>query len=77
MQKGRTLTHLNLSFRFACGIELDDKVIITGGGGDTKNTASVYNDDGWVEDLAFLNTGRAFHACAHYTSDNELVKFVF
>ena len=36
-------------------------------------TVSVYNDYGWVIDLAPLKTGRYAHSCAHYTSDDDMV----
>jgi len=55
----------------ACSIQFEDQVILTGGL-ETRNIVSVYNDDGWVRDLAPLKTGRYWHACGHYTSDNDL-----
>jgi len=55
----------------ACGIEFEDQVIVTGGR-NTMDTVSIYNDDGWVRDLASLKTGRYVHSCSHYTSDNDL-----
>ena len=59
-------------YRNACGIEFEDQVIVTGGW-NIFNTVSIYNDDGWVKNLASLNTGRYNHACSHFTSDNDLV----
>ena len=61
-----------MDYRHACSIELEDQVIVTGGY-YTKNTVSIYNDAGWVKDLANLNTGRRGHSCSHFTSDNDLV----
>ena len=61
-----------MSFRHSCAIEFEDEVIVTGGNW-RRSTVSVYNDDGWVQDLAPLNKGRYGHACGHYTSDNDLV----
>ena len=61
-----------LYYRDACSIEFEDHLIITGGF-FTEITVSIYNDDGWVQDLANLNTGRRCHSCSHYTSDNDLV----
>jgi len=55
----------------ACSIELEDRVIVTGGY-YTRNTVSIYYDDGWHQDLADLNTGRYWHSCSHYISGNEL-----
>ena len=61
-----------LYYRDACSIEFDDQVIVTGGY-YTKNTVSIYNDDGWVQDLANLTTGRYLHSCSYFTSDDDLV----
>ena len=58
--------------RDACSIEFEDQVIVTGGK-YTMDTVSIYNDDGWVKDLASLKTGRYGHSCSHFTSDNDLV----
>ena len=56
--------------RFACSITTDqDEVIITGGD-ETRTTVSVYNINGWVEDLATINFGRYFHACGQYKSQD-------
>ena len=57
---------------YACSIELEDRVIVTGGY-YTRNTVSIYYDDGWHQDLADLNTGRFWHSCSHYISENEQV----
>ena len=57
----------------ACSIQLEDIVILTGGG-YTKNTVSVYSTDGWVEDLPDLLTGRYHHGCGHYVNnENKMV----
>ena len=66
-----------MSFRYACSIKLEYEVIVTGGFDGTyltRQTVSVYTEEGWVQDLASLRHGRYNHACAHYTSDNDLVK---
>ena len=67
------LLKITLYYRYACSIEFEDHVILTGGT-YTKNTVSIYNDDGWVKDLANLNTGRFKHSCSHYISNNDLVR---
>ena len=36
------------------------------GGGAFQNEVKVYDIDGWVENLPFLNEGRRFHGCGHY-----------
>jgi len=52
----------------ACGIQFENEVIITGGE-YRREAVSVYDDNGWVQDLPSLNRGRFWHACGHYTSD--------
>ena len=61
-------------FSRACAIGFDDQVVVAGGL-YTKTTVSVYNDDGWQEDLEPLNQGRWGHACGHYTSNDGLVMY--
>merc|ERR1712037_45664 len=46
------------------------------GGLDTLNTVSVYNVEGWQEDLPSLNTGRSSHACSSYMSGERRVFMV-
>ena len=60
----------------ACAIPDGDSVIITGGNGgiSTQNTVSVYNIEGWQQDLPPLNTGRYDHACSSYMSDERRVR---
>ena len=60
-------------YSWACGIPLEDSVIVTGGY-DTFNTVSVYNVEGWLEDLPPLNTGRFHHACSSYLSGETRVR---
>ena len=65
-----------LYFSGACGIELEDTVIMTGGVIDSKErtTVSIYDKDGWVRDLPNLQTVRKKHGCGHYIDDsNNLV----
>ena len=58
---------------YACAIPNSDTVIITGGT-STLNTVAVYNVGGWQEDLPPLNTGRYYHACSSFWSDERKVK---
>ena len=58
----------------ACSIQEDDRVIITGGHSD--KTVSVYDENGWVEDLSSLNLGRRGHACTSFISKGEEVCFM-
>ena len=60
-------------YSFACAIPQGDSVMVTGGS-DTKNTVSVYNVEGWLEDLPPLNTGRYLHACSSYRSGETRVR---
>merc|ERR1712198_569486 len=55
----------------SCAIEFEDQVIVTGGI-SALTTVSVYNDNGWVKDLAPLKSARQGHSCGHYTSDEDL-----
>ena len=52
---------------------MEDQVIITGGalsyGFVASDKATVYNDDGFVEDLPPLRLKRWGHACGHYISN--------
>ena len=67
-----------LYFSGACGIELEDTVILTGGVIDSKErtTVSIYDKDGWVRDLPNLKTVRKNHGCGHYIDDsNKLVSY--
>ena len=63
-------------FSFACSIEFEDKVIVTGGF-FTEKTVSVYDIEGWVKDLPSLQRGRYNHGCGHYVNDkNKIVRFL-
>ena len=58
----------------ACAIKLDKFVVITGGL-SSKTLVSKYDMNGWMKDLASLNTGRYGHGCGFYYRDtNELVR---
>ena len=57
-------------FSEACAIELDDKVIVTGGVHNSL-TVSVYNSAGWVEDLPNMQQGRFDHGCGHFINGNN------
>ena len=60
----------SLYFSFACTIQLDEQVILTGGNYDEKRV-DVYNMDGWVKGLPRLGTGRYKHGCGHYIDSND------
>ena len=62
-------------YSYACAIPDEDTgTIIITGGADTLNTVSVYNVEGWQEDLPSLNTGRSSHACSSYMSGERRVR---
>ena len=66
-----------LFYRYACSIELEERVILTGGV-DYPSKVSVYTIEGWQQDLADLGQGRRLHGCGHYTNkDNLVVKFIY
>ena len=52
----------------------DEEVVIITGGEHTLNTVSVYNVEGWQQDLPPLNTGRYYHACSSYWSGERRVR---
>jgi len=59
----------------ACSISDGEAVIITGGY-RTLTTVSVYTVEGWQQDLPPLNTGRYYHACSSYLSDDRTILMV-
>jgi len=60
----------------ACGFQHDEFFVITGGIG-TWSKVRRYAEDGTMDNLPNLKTGRAQHGCGHYFSDsNELVFLV-
>ena len=59
-------------FSHACSIQEDDRVIITGG--HSTMTVSVYDENGWIEDLPSLKEGRRVHACTSFASGGHKVQ---
>ena len=60
--------------RWACSIQMEEVVILTGGY-YTKSLVTVYNNAGFVEELPSLNTGRRSHGCGHFVNtDNQVVR---
>ena len=61
-------------FSAACSIPDGDSVVGTGGQ-HSKGNVVRYNEDGFVEDLPDLITGRFSHACSWYiNSQDKMVK---
>ena len=61
---------------YACSIQLEETVVITGGYNTTRRV-SVYSFDGWVEDLPDLLTGRSDHGCGHYINNDDKMVAIF
>ena len=55
--------------RWSCLIDEGETFILTGGR-DSLEIVSLYNINGWLEDLDSLNTGRATHGCTQYTNND-------
>ena len=49
--------------------------MIVTGGYYNPNRVSIYNDDGWVENMPSLNSGRRAHGCGHYYNIAEQLVF--
>ena len=58
-------------FSKACGIELVDTLVVTGGDGEAGNRVQVYNTMGPVERLPNMTIAREWHACSHYIDSND------
>ena len=67
LQKSRLLISRN-----ACGIEMDDKFVVTGGesGGGRKKKVAVFTEAGAVTYMRNLKTGRFWHACSKFVNDD-------
>ena len=55
--------------RLACGIELDDKFVVTGGI-YSKTTVAQYTEAGAVTYLPSLKTARYDHACSKFVNED-------
>ena len=65
----------------ACGIEMLDRVIVTGGmipAGNTEplekislDLVTVYNEEGWVENWPSLSIARHSHGCGHFVNNKN------
>ena len=63
----------------SCSIELEDKVIMTGGShySDSKNKVHLYDEYGWIGDLPDLRHNREDHGCGYYmNTDNKMVDII-
>ena len=75
--KRLSLQLCNISYcRSACGIDLGDSYVVTGGYYSLQRVAQ-YSLIGEVTDLADLQQGRHYHACTSFIDDNGVtVSFV-
>ena len=64
----------NCNYSLACGIpdQETDSIIVTGGV-RTQTRVSQYDRNGFVKNLASLNTGRDSHGCAQFTDNGVKV----
>ena len=66
-------------FSFACAIELEEMVVVTGGalgaavGGAISGRVAVYNENGHKEQFPDLRTPRSSHGCAHFVNSQKRV----
>ena len=66
-----------IHYREACSIELEDKVVVTGGFPGRTNV-QVYDLSGPVETLPDMTQPRYSHACGYMVnSDDQLVSIYF
>lgn len=68
--------------RYACAIDMGEKLVLTGGQGDNAEgpygpsitRVTEYNINGFVKDLPEMITPRFLHGCSHFTNkDNQNV----
>ena len=58
-------------FSGACGIEVDDKFVVTGGQHTHSRTkVAEYTETGAVTYMPDLKNGRWFHACSKFVNDD-------
>ena len=63
-----------INYRYSCAIAdpITDTLVVTGGW-NTLDTVTRYSQQGWLEDLPPLITGRYSHACSSFVSSGRLV----
>ena len=59
-------------FSAACGIDLGDSYVVTGGR-DNQQRVAQYSLTGEVTDLADLQEGRFLHACTSFIDNNGVM----
>jgi len=73
--RSQTSFHLEDRAEAACGIQHDEFFVITGGIG-TWSKVRRFAEDGTMDNLPNLKTGRAGHGCGHYFSDSHEMVFL-
>ena len=76
LEKQQKLTKDDIHFHFssyACAINDGSEVVLTGGFGNRREV-TLYNLDGFVEDLPLLNIGRQYHACSSFVQGSNTVR---
>ena len=63
---------LSSFFSQACSIELEDRVVVTGGNYDGTRV-QMYNISGLVESLPDINTPRVDHACGQFLNSDGVI----
>ena len=64
-------------FRAACGIQIDDEYVVTGGYDDTSEGKALkrvisYNKTGYSKTLADLSVARFSHACGKFVNNERV-----
>ena len=64
-------------YRAACGIQIDDEYVVTGGYDDTSEGKALkrvisYNKTGYSKTLADLSVARFSHACGKFVNDERV-----
>ena len=66
------ISSLTLHYRAACGIEVGNYLVVSGGRDDSDDslaTVAKYSQSGLVEYLPSLNQKRDLHACSSFIND--------
>ena len=68
-------TNNNTAFRFACGVEMGNKFVVTGGMNYSSfysgvSTVAEFSLSGFVRFLPEMKSGRRSHACSKFVTDS-------
>ena len=82
MKSRSTVIYVITLYSYACGVEVGDHYIVTGGfeySEDDKalETVAEYSQAGFVRYLPNMIQGRSYHACSYFTNgDGETVRII-